>query len=209
EAVYPVLRNVLPQEVIGDLLNIKRTFKTSIDYKLERIASEIKNYPLFSQVTIAEFMGYTQQTLLKDTDQMSMAVSLEVREPFFDHELISFVLNIPDALKFPTYPKQLLVESLGDLLPGEIVHRKKQGFVFPWNHWLRNELKPFCEQHLKRLGERDIFNGDVINKLWGGFLRGNNKVRWMDIWLLVVLEYWLNRNLTVNAPARSATIAAI
>ena len=87
---------------------------------------------MLSQVTMAELNGYTQHTLLKDTDQMSMAASLEVREPFFDHDLVEYVLNIPDSLKFPSTPKQLLVDSVADLLPAEIVHRKKQGFLMPW-----------------------------------------------------------------------------
>ena len=88
---------------------------------------------LFSQVTAAEYLGYTQNTLLKDTDQMSMANSLEIREPFFDQELVEFLMSVPDKYKFPLYPKSLLVESLKPLLPESIVYRKKQGFVFPWD----------------------------------------------------------------------------
>lgn len=209
ESVYAVLRNVLPKRMIRDLLNHRQEDVTTIEHKLHAIAGDLNGYPLFSQVTIAELLGYTQQTLLKDTDQFSMAVSLEVREPFFDHELISFVLNIPDEIKYPHYPKKLLVESLGDLLPHEIVHRKKQGFVFPWDYWLRNELKSFCEQHLKRLKERALFKADAIDTLWKNFLAGNNKVRWMDIWLLVVLEYWFSRNLVMPAPEGKKAVSAV
>ena len=93
-------------------------------------------------------MGYTNQTLLKDTDQMSMAHSLEVREPFFDNELIEYVLQIPDEYKKGAVPKSLLIESLGDLIPPTIYNRPKKGFVFPWNQWLRNELKSYCETRL-------------------------------------------------------------
>ncbi len=125
---------------------------------------------------------------------MSMSVSLEVREPFFDHELIEYVLRVPDELKYPTYPKSLLVESLGGLLPREIVHRKKQGFTFPWNHWLKNELRSFCEHHLNRLAERDFIDGRRLKQMWFDFLNGSKKVRWMDIWLFVVLAYWLEKN---------------
>jgi asparagine synthase (glutamine-hydrolysing) len=127
-------------------------------------------------------------------DQMSMARSLEVREPFFDHELIEFVLNIPDHLKFPHYPKKLLVESLGDLLPPEIVHRKKQGFLFPWNHWMKNELRQFCEMHLQAAGQRGFIKHDRLMTYWNRFLNNDRSVRWMEIWLFVVLEYWLQKN---------------
>ena len=148
---------------------------------------------MLSQFSIAELMDYTQNTLLKDTDQFSMAQSLEVREPFFDHDLIEYVLQIPDTLKYPNYPKQLLVESLGDLLPSEIVHRKKQGFTFPWNHWLKNELKIFCDSKIKSLAKRDFIKSNPTTQLWQSFLE-NKGVRWAEVWTLVVLENWLKQN---------------
>ena len=125
---------------------------------------------------------------------MSMAVSLEVREPYFDHELIEFVLNIPDQFKYPVYPKSLLVESLGDLLPREIVHRKKQGFLFPWKLWMKNELKSFCEERLQRIGEREFINRPALMSRWNSFMRGDESVRWMELWLFIILEHWLEKN---------------
>jgi asparagine synthase (glutamine-hydrolysing) len=159
-----------------------------------RSLPDLKNFPLYSQVSIAEYLGYTQYTLLKDTDQMSMAVSLEVREPFFDHELIQYVLHIPDAIKKPSYPKQLLVESLGDLLPSEIVHRRKQGFVFPWENWMKTTLKDFCDARLKAIAERDFIDGSHLLQQWQRFLKGDPSIRWMQIWLFVILSYWLHKN---------------
>jgi asparagine synthase (glutamine-hydrolysing) len=167
---------------------------TIIENKLRADPEALHNFPILSQVSIAEFSGYTQQTLLKDTDQMGMAVSLEIREPFFDHDLVAYVLNIPDRLKYPSYPKQLLVESLGDLLPPEVVHRKKQGFTFPWALWMKNDLRSFCDTRINAICERDFMNPIAVKNLWNSFLKDNLNVRWMEIWLLVVLEYWLSKN---------------
>ena len=99
--------------------------------------------PELSKISWAEISTYTQNVLLRDADQMSMAHGLEVRVPFFDHELVNYVWGIPDEIKLHHYPKSLLVESLEVLLPDEVVHRKKMGFVFPWQDWMRNELKSF------------------------------------------------------------------
>ncbi len=145
-------------------------------------------------MTAAEYLGYTQQTLLKDTDQMSMAHSLEIREPFFDQELVEFVMSVPDHFKVPLYPKSLLVESLKPLLPDEIVHRKKQGFVFPWNKWIRKELRNFCDNHINRMAERDFIHGDRLKFTWKLFLSGDKNIRWMEIWSFVVLNYWMEKN---------------
>ncbi len=150
--------------------------------------------PLLSQVSIAELGTYLQNVLLRDTDQMSMAHALEVRVPFLDHELVEFVLGVNDRQKFPDTPKQLLVDSLGDLLPREVVDRPKMGFTLPWDHWMRHELRSYCEARLARLGERSAFNADGVNGLWKRFLANDKRVTWSRVWYLVVLADWLERN---------------
>ena len=156
--------------------------------------SAISDFPVLSQFSIAEMLGYTQNVLLKDTDQFSMASALEVREPFFDYQLVEYVLQIPDKIKYPKYPKSLLVESISPMLPDEIVHRKKMGFVFPWEKWMRNELKDFCQTRINNLVEREIVNSNGVLKLWNNFQNGKNGVLWSHLWHLVVLTEWLENN---------------
>jgi asparagine synthase (glutamine-hydrolysing) len=131
---------------------------------------------------------------MKDNDQCSMAVALELRQPFFDHELIEFMMAVPDKFKYPVYPKKLLVDALGDLIPHEVVHRPKQGFLFPWKYWMKKELRGFCEKYLERIGQRDFVNHTQLMLHWKKFLQGDTSVRWMEIWLFVILEYWLEKN---------------
>jgi asparagine synthase (glutamine-hydrolysing) len=195
EEVYPILRQVLTPKTINRILAAPGSLSaTALRQDLESKAANLEKLPLLSQVSAAEYLGYTQHTLLKDTDQMSMASSLEVREPFFDQDLVEFVLSVPDSIKRPQYPKSLLVESLKPLLPDEIVFRKKQGFVFPWNEWIKNELRDFCGTHIRKMAERPFIKGDALLRLWEDFLRGDKDIRWMEIWLFVVLEYWLEKN---------------
>jgi len=125
---------------------------------------------------------------------MSMAVSLELREPFFDNDLVEFVLAIPDEQKKPSYPKSLLVESVKPLLPQELVFRKKQGFLFPWNIWMKNELRTFCNDQIDRISKRSFIHGEALKHYWQSFLAGQPGIRWTEIWLFVVLEYWLEKN---------------
>lgn len=150
--------------------------------------------PLLSQVSLAELGTYLQNVLLRDTDQMSMAHALEVRVPFLDHELVEFVLGVNDQHKFPRTPKQLLVDSLGDLLPREIVDRPKMGFTLPWEQWMKNELRSFCEERLTRLGQRGEFDEAGVRQLWQRFLAGDKRVTWSRVWYLVVLADWIERN---------------
>ncbi|MFQ5445466.1 MAG: asparagine synthase (glutamine-hydrolyzing) [Saprospiraceae bacterium] len=149
----------------------------------------------YSQLTIADLACYTGDVLLRDTDQMSMAHALEVRVPFFDHELVSYVLGLPDKWKYrPGYPKKLLVESLQPLIPEDIVFRKKKGFDLPWKVWMKNELRSFCEAKMERLRQRGILRMEVAQRLWSTFLAGKNDQLWSRIWVFVVLEKWLEEN---------------
>jgi asparagine synthase (glutamine-hydrolysing) len=190
--LYPALRQVMSNDIIARLTSLK-TDHQEWENILDTEVNSSSRLDFFSQYSIAEYLGYTQQTLLKDADQMSMAVGLEIREPFFDHELVEFVLSLNDELKYPHYPKQLLVETLDPLLPSEIVHRKKQGFVLPWEHWMRNELNNFCTQAIHSIAERDFINAMELKSLWKRFLEGDSSVRWTEPWLFVVLSHWLNK----------------
>ncbi|MEJ7737962.1 MAG: asparagine synthase (glutamine-hydrolyzing) [Chitinophagaceae bacterium] len=196
ENLYPVLRQIIAPESISLLTNlaVKNPCCTGLQQQLSSIKENLHHLPLLSQVSAAEYLGYTQHTLLKDMDQMSMAVSLEVREPFFDHDLVEFVLKVPDILKMPVYPKSLLVESVKPMLPDDIVHRPKQGFLFPWSVWMKNDLKQFCEDRLNALSQRSFINSPQLKTYWKRFLKGDPSVRWAELWLFVVLEYWMEKN---------------
>jgi asparagine synthase (glutamine-hydrolysing) len=191
---YPVFRQILTPGMIRSFTRLPVADVAAIQELLASRISDIEKLPALSHVSVADFLGYTQHTLLKDMDQMSMAVSLEVREPFFDHNLVEFVLSVPDSIKHPAYPKQLLVESLAGLLPNEVVHRKKQGFVFPWSTWMKKELMSFCESHLQQMAQRDFINGENLLAHWKRFLQNDAAVRWTEIWVFVILEYWIQKN---------------
>ena len=191
--IYPLFRQVLSQQTLEEIYDCEYP-GNSIQNILKEKQSAIEKFPLLSQYSIAELLGYTQNVLLKDTDQFSMASALEVREPFFDFQLIEYVLQIPDKFKFPKYPKSLLVEALSPMLPDEIVHRKKMGFVLPWEKWMRNELKEFCQNRIKKLSEREILNSNNLLKRWNDFQNGSNGVLWSQFWHLIVLTEWLENN---------------
>jgi asparagine synthase (glutamine-hydrolysing) len=194
ENSYPIFRQLLSPDAMRQLTYLNGTDQQTLSRQLLSKKAELARLPYYSQVTAAEYLGYTQQTLLKDTDQMSMAHSLEIREPFFDQDLVEFIMSVPDHFKVPVYPKRLLVESLKPMLPDEIVHRKKQGFVFPWKEWIKKELRSFCETHINQIAHRDFIHGVNLKNTWNRFLGGDPDIRWQEMWLFVVLDYWMGKN---------------
>jgi asparagine synthase (glutamine-hydrolysing) len=152
---------------------------------------------LFDRVSFAEAQTYMHDVLLRDTDQMSMAHGLEARVPLLDHLLVELVMALPDSVKQPgNVPKRLLVESLGGLLPDSIVKRPKRGFTLPFDPWMRGPLRSFCEERLgdRGLSGRGIFKPAQIQSLWDSFLSGGHDVSWARLWILVVLDSWLDRH---------------
>ncbi len=195
DSFYPLSRQVLLEEQVERLANGRAIDPGNV----QRLTLAAHNaFPgkehLISRVSVAEISTYMQNVLLRDTDQMSMAHALEVRVPFLDYTLVEYVLNLPDAIKYPHTPKKLLVDSLGDLLPPEIVVRPKMGFTFPWKKWMKTELRGFCEERLTRLGKREPFSEQGMKQLWNAFLADDPRVTWSRIWPLVVLSHWLDKH---------------
>src|SRR5262249_40467420 len=149
-------------------------------------------------VSICELTHYMQNVLLRDTDGMGMAHSLEVRVPFLDHKLVEFVTGLPGSLKWPSStPKALLVEALGDDLPSEVVDRRKMGFLLPFAVWLRGPLREAVESTLlDPAGGGQLANllaGASTGETWRRFLDG--RASWVRPWALYVLKHWAARNL--------------
>lgn len=195
-SAYPLFRQVLLDNQIQQLTGIRSLPENSAGQYLSALAEDenFHSLPLLSQVSLAEMGTYMQHVLLRDTDQMSMAHALEVRVPFLDHELVELALQIPDAVKYPHSPKQLLVESLGDLLPPEIVHRPKMGFTLPYRDWMKGPLRAFCGARLRQLAARPPFQEAYLLQLWEDFQQGKPTISWSRLWALVVLEHWLEKN---------------
>ncbi len=194
---YPINRQVLNDELISNLTGIGILPENAVyGIGLNNIDVKAPGFksPFLSKVSYMEMNTYMQNVLLRDTDQMSMAHSLEVRVPFLDHELVEYIYGVPDEHKFPYSPKKLLVDSLGDLLPNEIVNRSKMGFTFPWEQWMKNELKDFCIKNLTNLVDRELLDKKQLWNMWNRFLKGNQKATWSRLWPLVVLGFWLEEN---------------
>ncbi len=163
---------------------------------LERSADVARKLEPIAGISWLELHCYMASTLLRDTDSVSMAQSLEVRVPLLDTPLVEFVSSLPDAARHREgTQKALLVEALGDILPPEIMSKPKRTFTLPWEDWLRGPLRarleasfadiaPSLSAHLRQQGVRNV---------WNAFLAG--KTSWSRPWSLYVLNEWCGRHL--------------
>jgi asparagine synthase (glutamine-hydrolysing) len=124
------------------------------------------------------------ELLLLRIDKMSMAVGLEARVPFLDHELVELALSIPTAAKTRGGElKGLLKRAVRGVLPDDVVDRPKQGFRVPVDEWFldrlgqrtRSELDAFCR-------ETDLLDRREVERVLQRPRR--------DAWYLLNLALW-------------------
>ena len=144
------------------------------------------------QMSYVELRNRLPELLLMRVDKFSMQHSLEARAPFLDHELATYALSLPAALKMDgTRTKAVLKDAAHAWLPHEVVERTKQGFRVPLPAWLRGELAPWAEDLLRRskLRELGIFDFDHILDLWRRH-RDGVADHSFDLWCLINLSGW-------------------
>ena len=146
-----------------------------------------------NRTSYLELRHYMSNTLLRDSDFMSMAHGLELRVPFIDHKLAEFLFRIPGASKLERgLPKWLLIEAVQGLLPQQVVHRPKRGFTFPFELWLKKEMRQDMEDVLLDTSANLLTGVDrkFVATVWKDFLAG--KTTWSRPWSLYVLKRWVD-----------------
>lgn len=138
---------------------------------------------------------YMVDDVLTKVDKMSMAVSLETREPLLDHKLLEYVATIPSSLKLRGgTTKYLLKQLLKNRVPDSILQRGKQGFSAPVDQWLAGPLTTMGEQLLfdGRLTQRGLLREQSLRQLWTAHRAGraNHQHR---LWAVMMLELWFRQ----------------
>ena len=143
-----------PEQRDALLASVDEAALTRANAPLQESLSHARELDPINRVSYLEARCYMLNTLLRDSDVMSMAHGLELRVPLIDHQLADKLLALPGAWKLDgNVPKPLLVRALKGALPDEIVHRKKQGFTLPFERWLRENLRPEVEAALQKIGQ--------------------------------------------------------
>ena len=146
------------------------------------------NDDAFGWTSRAELRTYTHHQLLRDTDAMSMAHSLEVRVPLLDTALVEGILRLPTPAKREGEgPKPLLRRAIGEMLPPIVRDRSdKQGFIFPFEQWLRGPLREQVRDVLAHVPEQGWLQPQAVERALSQYEAG--RLHWSRIWTLVALS---------------------
>ena len=134
---------------------------------------------------------YLPEDILVKVDIASMAHALEVRAPLLDHVLVEWMAGLPGDLKLRDIRgKRVLRHIARDLVPREILVRRKKGFSLPVDRWFREELRPLARDLLtdRICRERGILDPGGVARLLDAHDRGEDHGE--RLWNLLVLEMW-------------------
>jgi len=139
--------------------------------------------------------SYLPDDLNVKMDRATMAHGLEARSPFLDQELVRFVASLPtEWLLRRGQGKYILKEALKQVLPKEVLSRKKRGFQVPLARWFRTELRPlFVERCIAPASPlHQMCNPKAIEYLLQANDTGTDHGNRM--WMLMTLSTWLGKN---------------
>ncbi len=168
---------------------------------------------MLHRLLYTDLNSYLIELLMKQ-DQMSMAASIESRVPFLDHPLVEFTARIPAQYETKGLAgKFILKEAVADLLPNDIVYRKKMGFPTPWAYWLAGPQLQEIEELLtsSRSRDRKIFRPEVVQRILAEH-RSGHRDHGNRIWRLLNLESWFRvcvdgEDLSSMSTSQSAAMA--
>ena len=188
EEVYRITRELFSNSVLAKLTASKNGFAKE--------AAVVREADLVNTVSRLELQGYMANTLLRDTDAMSMAHSLEVRVPFVDVNVVNYALSLPGEWKLDhrhhDVPKPLLADAVADLLPRDFLRRRKMGFTLPLEKWMQSRMRATITsvfEDKNQLAQAGLV-ADGVRDLWRRFLQAPRAVGWTRPWSLFELARW-------------------
>ena len=157
---------------------------------------------------------YLPDDILTKVDVASMTHGLEARAPLCDHHVVELGASLPGRMKVARGKgKAIFKKAFADMVPAEILHRRKKGFALPTDRWLAGRLHGFARDTLlgPRARARGLFRPEAVEDLLDRHRAGESHGE--RIWNLIVLETWYREMIDGRATfarevaARAATLA--
>jgi len=160
--------------------------------------SLFKVNPAYSDLTLED--SFDLQTVLADdmlvkADRFSMQHGVEIRNPFLDHRVVAFALNLEKNKKInKSAQKIILKKTFGNLLPAAIFERSKKGFEVPLHKWLSGNFNSSIEKDI--LNKTKIEEENILNYAYIKVLKDNLHSKYpgdsaAKLWAIIVFERWL------------------
>ncbi|HVZ74307.1 MAG TPA: asparagine synthase (glutamine-hydrolyzing) [Polyangia bacterium] len=149
---------------------------------------------------------YLPDAILAKVDIASMTHALEARAPMADHHVVELGASLPGWMKVRGGKgKQILKRAFADVVPAQILNRRKKGFSLPTGPWLAGRLHGFARETLlsNAARARGHFRPEAVERLLDRHKAGEDHGE--RLWNLIALETWYRE----LVDGRAAFVAAV
>jgi asparagine synthase (glutamine-hydrolysing) len=196
EALYRHIISLFDVEDINHIMN------HPVENEFDRLSFSDRNHPHgiaknhLDQVLLLQYGHWLQDDILTKLDKMTMAHSIEGRNPFMDHQLVEFLLQAPPHLKLDkSMNKILLRRYLAKNVGSDVAARRKKPFYMPLEKYFESQGWAQMENdHLSRAAIESfgIFSFDVVQELrerrgQGDFIRDK------QLFSVLALQIWMTK----------------
>ena len=195
-SVYESLVTKNQSLLISDLFNTKNN-RFNKSFMISSLFNKLSNFEDLEKILIADAVFYLPWDILTKVDRASMAVSLETRAPFLDHELAQFAFSLNSKFKirkhnFKKITKWPLRQILKKYVPEVLVNNPKSGFAMPIGNWLRGPLKDWASYMMNEgiLNDQSFLDTKKVKILWEdhlNFKRDNTEI----LWRILMWQCWI------------------
>lgn len=150
------------------------------------------NIDFLNQILLMEIDTVLPENYLMKANKMTLSFGVEERVPFLDHRLVELSFTMPPSLKVSGMnEKYIFRKAMKDIVPKEILYRKKQRFYVPIDLWIKEELKPMVEEFLseKNIKKHGYFNYSYIEKMLNNYEKSRLYYA-RQLWNLLTFEIW-------------------
>lgn len=161
-------------------------------YQHRRYFARVKDADPLNRLLYVDFKTFLPNLNLDTTDKTSMAANLEVRVPFLNAEMLDLTASMPPELKLKGLRRKYILKRAAEqLLPREVVWRKKAGFGSPVRSWLRGALRPLVDDLLSEetVKRRGLFDPREVRRVVEANLSGREDFS-LQVFQLLTLEMW-------------------
>ena len=131
---------------------------------------------------------------LRKVNRMCELAGIDVRYPLLQDNMMSFAARIPADMLMQRFElRSFFRHAMKDFLADETLSKSKHGFGLPFGMWMNEfqPLKTFAHENLQNFRKREILNSHYIDKILEAQLTGHATYYGVFIWVLVMLEQWL------------------
>ena len=163
----------------------------------ERLLRETRSRTPLSAMSVMEQRMFLGERLLRDTDSVSMGVSIETRLPLVDQVLVEHVDRLSQNARYRPLAEKAMLRRIGLRgLDPALFDRPKSGFVLPYDKWLRGALGRHIDGTMRdaHAVRQTGLNPGAVGRLWQAFLDGSPGLYWSRVWAIYVFIRWCHRH---------------